>query len=492
MGAAVTCRLDGASKETVPSIKRNLAYVYSSNAFNGLLGLCAVPLGLTFLGTGGYGLFSIYGVLCSYVALVDLGATKNFVRILAAEGEGKGREEHLQDALSLYLVLSGGLLAALPLLLVLVPRWLFPVSAENLVQLRWIIVCAVVEYLLSIPTVLKQMVCVADEQFDRQARFSLASGCCRYALMFLGFVVFKNPAVTVALVASRRLLDLYWGALFLGRFAHPLKPRFSLARLSTIAGQSAALSVAQFFQVTVTSLGSILVNRHLGIEALGSFRAVFDLASRVWFVSNGVGAVLFPRFSRLLGDRERRRDLHARIEGVLSMSWSAYNLVALAGLLLAPPLLRMMWGPQRDSLELFALVLLGVCLNAHSDLSYSYLQASGRYLLASALGAVTLGAMWLGFLFLVRSAGLLAVGWAWLASQLLYALLADALAARVSAVSAAGQARLFLCKMILFAANLIMVAASFSALAESLQTAAVIVVLGSSLHVYWRWGRRTA
>ena len=68
----------------VPAFITNLLSVYSANAVNGVLGIVAVPLVVSALGNEGYGIYSIYVILASYVAIIDCGVTKHFVRLMSS------------------------------------------------------------------------------------------------------------------------------------------------------------------------------------------------------------------------------------------------------------------------------------------------------------------------------------------------------------------------------------------------------------------------
>jgi|GEM_PF-899871 len=416
--------LPGAASKV--GLGRSLAFVYSANAVNGILGVIAVPLGIHYLGAAGYGLFSIYSVLASYIALVDLGVTKNFVRILAADKASDIRRKHLSTALGLYLNISAALLLLLPLACYVVTHWLFPVPVENQTALNWIVAFAIIEYVLAVPSVIRQMLTVADERFDLLSLYNLLSGVSRFILMFSGFILFQRPEVAVLFVVSRRAVDYLIARKFLKAAPHGVRPSINLREQYAFLCYSSILSVAQLFQSTSVALGSILANRYLGLASLGSYRAAFDLANKVWFFSNGVGSVLFPRFARLQADASDRKQLPLRFAAILNASWGGYSLVALAGVLAAPYLLPVMCITETTTITLFMLLLPGVCFNAHSNLGYVFLQATNRFRLAALLSAAGVFLMWATFVASYSWAGLYALGFSWVLGQALYAVISDA------------------------------------------------------------------
>jgi O-antigen/teichoic acid export membrane protein len=459
-------------------IRRNLLSVYTVNAVNGVLGVIAVPLGVALLGVEGYGLFSIYGVLASYIALVDLGVTKNFVRMLASDRLPDAQGRNLQAALGLYILIAAGLLALLPLLLVVVPRFLFPVPEGSGAALKWIVILAAAEYAAGVPSSLMQMFCIANERFDRYAKFVFVSGLCRYGLMFFGIVAFRSPEVVVGFVAGRRLIDAFAARWLMGSLpAQAWRPRFDLAEFRSLIGNSAALSAAQVLQTTTIALGSFLVNRHFGLVGLGTYRAAFDLASKVWFFSNGIGVVAFPRFAQMLSLPEERGRLFARFSGFLGASWAGYNLFGAVGVLAAPSIMVFLGMAHTPAAaDLMVLMVLGLSLNAHSNLSYEFLQAAGKYGLVAVLGAAALAVMAGGFYLLYGRAGVAAMGWAWIASQALYAAVADAMAAAVSVLAVRAQLELLAFKTVILAGSLAMVGVHFGVLPPGARAVSLAVV----------------
>lgn len=400
---------------------------------NGILGVVFVPLAVKLFGVSGYGLFSIYSILASYVVLVDLGVSKNFLLLIATENDPHKKILHLRTAFGIYIILSIVLLLLLPLFIFLVPRYIFVVSPENIPALRWIVVLSFLEYILTIPTAMTQISCIADEHFDRYSRYTFVSGLYRYGLMFLGIIIFRRPEVVVGLVVSRRFLDAFVSRWLM--VSLPLvvfRPRIAFRELKLIVSRSASLSVYQVFQSTVVAIGSVLVNRRLGLNGLGIYRSAFDLANKIWFLSNGIGLVIFPRFAKILSDEIHRKRLSSRILWMLNISWIGYSLLSVLGIISASRILSIIGLTQPLTLELFILLLLGVSWNAHTTLSYEFLQASARFRLVANISVISLLAIVSSYYLLESRTGLLAIGWAWVISQAVSAFIADGLVISIS------------------------------------------------------------
>lgn len=411
------------------------------NAINGILGIIVVPLSVAYLGPAKYGLFSIYSVLAIYVTLLDLGVTKDLTRLLAGEKEVAQQVQYLRTALGFYIGVSLLLLLLLPLAFWLVPQFIFPVPIEFLTSLKWIIFLSLLEYFIGIPSAMLRSYGIAQQQFAQYARFNVITGVYKYLFQLLAVVLFASPTVAVAIVVSRKLIDI-----ISARWLMPALPdgawipSFNLQRLFSTIRTTSLLSLAQLFQSTVLMIGSVLVNRNFGIVNLGLYRAAFDLANRIWFFSNGLGAVIFPKFASDLSEPVKRRQLLNKLPKFLQISWVAYMGIAIIGILAAPTVLWIMHLTQPGVLALFTLLLIGLCMNAHSNLSYEFIQATGKYQQVLTVTLLSLLLMIGNFVWLKNSLGIYAIGWAWIISQSFFAIVTDALTLNHAQFLLKGQA----------------------------------------------------
>ncbi len=432
MNDAATTSLVGDGPEVAPvgSIRRNIAAIYGAYVINGVLSIVVIPLALKQFGSEGYGLYAIYGVLVLYCNLLGTGLHKHFTRLLASDREPASQTANLRIVLALRLTLSAVLLLSLPILCLVVPAFLFPVGSQDVHLVRWLVALVVVEYLLATPTDMMTVHCIANERIGRYSTFVVASGMYRYALIFLGVLVFAAPLPTVALLVSRRLIDPWVARRLMGGCpAGAWWPRFEAGAFWDACRNSTLVSFSEVGHVVMLSLGAVLANAFFGLGGLGIYRAAFDLTSRLWMISNGVGLVIFPRFAHLLSARDRSEPLLNRIGGILDVSWAGYLVVCTLGVWAAPIVLPLL-GLQPEAVQLFMLLLLGTSINAHGTLSYHFLLAAKKYLqatLAVGFGIVALAAT---FAALYVHLGILALGWGWIVSQFAYAVTVDVEARR--------------------------------------------------------------
>ncbi|MFC8685089.1 lipopolysaccharide biosynthesis protein [Brevibacillus porteri] len=404
---------------------KNLASVYVVNIINGILGIIFIPVFINNMGLTAYGLYSIYITVVSYMSLAELGISKNLTRLLASEKDETKKREHFQVVVGLYTIVILLLLILLPALSQVLTKW-FSYGGELQYVIAWIAVLSVLEYILGIPTSLLQANCISNERFNHYSKFTFLSGLYRYALMFLGILLFENPIYVIGLLVSRKAIDFVVAYKVMGGLPRSYwKPIFHLSKFKNLVSESAVLSGSQALQITIISIGSILVGKNFGVEKLGLYRSIFDLVSKVWLVSNVLGLVTFPMFAKILHKPTENLRTISQIPQYLNLSWSFYCLVGFFGTMLAPYILGIFNFPESDVNELFALLLIGVILNAHANLSYEYLQAGGNYLKTLKLSLLALGILFISYFFMLQHAGFHSIGWAWMVSMLIYALVAD-------------------------------------------------------------------
>jgi O-antigen/teichoic acid export membrane protein len=294
-------------------------------------------------------------------------------------------------------------------------------------DLKLIVVLTVVEFCLSTPTMISQTLTTSNEDFSRISKYNVITGIYRYGTMVAAAFVFKKPSIVVAFMVLRRFFDIYCARKIMQWPDRAVwHPRINFQEFKAILAKSSILSLAHFFQATIMASGSILVNRIFGTFVLGNYRAAFDLSSRIWFLSNGIGLLLFPKFSKILANETDRKRIATSVYEILKTSWAVYMLISLAGIILAKYFLPLI-GLDSEQVWLFFIILfVGMCMNAHSNLSYEFLLAQGRYETVTKLSFICLVLLW-GTFYLLKTLGPHSIAWAWVVSQATYAILSDEL-----------------------------------------------------------------
>ena len=404
------------------------------------------------LGTAGYGLLSIYMLLSAYVLIADLGVGKNLLRLLSEQPDPERRLHNIRVGLGMYALLCAGWFAVLPALAILVPRFLFPVPIEYLPALRWMVVLATVEFALGIPASLMQTARVAAQRFDSYAGYSLATGLTRNGVMIGAALIFGSPVAVAAALALRKLVDVLIAGKILGWLPRAAwRPVFDLCSFRSMLSQSLALSAALGLNATLMAIGSPLVNARFGLQGLGLYRAAFDLAGKIAFVSNGVTLVVFPRAARYFATVRDMRRAGAVFGIALRCSSIAYLIFAACAVVAAPWVLPFIGLRDATTIAMFPLLIVGLSLNAHSLLANELVQAAGSYRYSIYLNLSALVTL-VALFETMPVPGLMAIGWAWIGAALVSAMVADALLLSLCATGRSGQASAALVKIVATAA----------------------------------------
>lgn len=407
------------------NFKKNLLSVYGVNLINGLCGIMFVPLALKGLGAEGYGLYSIFTIMSSYIYFSELGTTKYFTRILARDKDILIQKKHIQLAVSIYLRLAGALVLLTPIMLYLIPKYVFPVhDSENIISI--IIIYAIVDYLLSLPTAIILMYNIGNEKFLKVSKYNLISGISRHSLLIISVLVSDSVIFLMNVYLLRRIIDFYYSIKLLDKI--PLsswKPNYQKGEFKRVISQSIYLSMSQILQVSVIALGTYLVNKHFTLQEVGLYKSSFDIATKVWFISNGLGLVIFPRFAAITADKSQVKNFIKKLKKYNLLSWVVFNIIFLIGILCLP-LLKFIF-PIQDEM-LFGTLLLGTCLNAHANFSYEFLQAGGYFKTVILVNLFSPLVMLIGFYIFIDYYGLLSVGVSWGISQIFYSISLDIMA----------------------------------------------------------------
>ncbi len=411
---------------------RNVGYVYGAHLATGVLGVLFVPLATRLLGFDGYALWSIYGVMQGYVVLVEFGLGKNLVRLLAAADADESRAALLRHAVACYLLVAGVLSAlAFPL------AWfativLFPVPAGDESTAFAIAVLAALDYVLGIPAALRGSYTMGHEEFSRLARYTAASGVLRYGLPLVALASGASPLGVVAITVARRLPE-WWLASRLLTPVPPgaMRPVFNGKRIGAFFRQTSELAYAQILQVGIMSFGIWAIGRRGDMNAVGAFRGLFDLASKLWFISSGISLVVYPAFAAMLAKPANRTRLAELLPLAARASLQVYAAALCGGVLVGVPLLPLLGFKAAEAQQAFALLLAGSVAMAHASVSYELIQSAGAFRRAALLNAAILGIYAMVAWALGSVPALFAVTLAWALAQGLGAALLDHSAQRV-------------------------------------------------------------
>jgi O-antigen/teichoic acid export membrane protein len=402
-------------------MKKNLFSISIVNLINGIAGIAFIPLAIKSLGSEGYGIYSIFVILTSYIYFVEMGVAKYFTRIIAQSIDINDQQKSMQSAVGMYIRIALILIIVTPILAVIVPLYVFPTNSSLFVAL--LVILAALDYLLSLPTTIRLTFNIGKENFEQVSKFNLISGLSKHFVLIVSVILFKSVLILIITILIRRLFDIFYAKRLLVNLPHgSWKPQYNKGEFKSILSQSLLLSAAQLTQVTILSIGTILVNKYFSMNEVGDYKSVFDLATKVWFFSNSIGIVVFPRFATMLKSKEGRIILGNKIPRYFNISWITYNALFITLLIVIPILPNFL---MIQNMELFFLLLLGVCMNAHTNLSYEFLQADSKLKEVIFNSLFTLITMVLIFYLFMNRYGLYSIGISWIISQFINSIIMD-------------------------------------------------------------------
>lgn len=222
----------------------------------------------------------------------------------------------------------------------------------------------------------------AASRYEVLAKIALVQAVSRYVWIFGLLWLGEGDLRLLVLMPLRRVLEYAAlrglpGVIDGGRIALSRVGATNLAAALTKYG-----SIIGWLLLGTEGVG-LLVYLHFGDAEFGRYRAIFDLASKAWFVATIFPLVLYPRI-RLV---ERGPQLIRTMKKALSVSFVGYLVAALLGLGLAPWVFPIAFPALEGSERYLFGVLLGVAMVGHARLGLECLQAFGATRVAAALAA---------------------------------------------------------------------------------------------------------
>ncbi len=360
---------------------KKLFSVYSSNLVLGILGIITVPILLKNIGVEGYGYYGIYLTLFSYFTLFELGILKHFTKLLAQK-----KNTDVNEIISCFYYFTALVILFFTPITVLSTNLLFGVD----LQLAIIIgVIASLEYIFYLPTKINSSYATAKKDFERISIFNFISGLIRYTIIIFGSIITQNVIIIIILLAIRRIFDIKLSKKItkveVQIFDIKNVNKINLIKIIGYYKESIYLSGTQALQINLNGMVSLIISKLFGVEGLGFFRSTYDLLSKIWFFSNGLGLVVFPYFAgSSVGVKKYKR--------YTLVSWIFYTFIFISFVLLFPIINEFLLNNslnKNEDMLLFLFMLISILLLAQGNLSFEFLQAKGNYKYLMLITAIT-------------------------------------------------------------------------------------------------------
>ncbi|MBN8193802.1 oligosaccharide flippase family protein [Bacillus sp. NTK074B] len=349
---------------------KKLFSVYSSNFFLGILGIITVPILLKNIGVEGYGYYGIYLTLLSYFTLFELGIIKHFTKLISQ------KKTEVNEIISCFYYFTVSIILLFIPITILITILLFGIGWKTAVLIG---VSVSLEYIFYLPTKIYSSYSTANKNFERISLFNSISGLIRYILIILGAIITQNVYIVIILLAIRRLFDIKLSKKVMREkiqvFNIKSINKTNLFKVFGYYRESIYLSGTQVLQINLNGMISFIISKFYGVEGLGIYRSTYDVLSKIWFFSNGLGLVIFPYFAgQSVGLNKYKNYTY--------ISWVFYTCVYIAFIVLFPFLNKFLLNDTLENNEdifLFLFTLISVLLVAQGNLSFEFLQAKGNY-----------------------------------------------------------------------------------------------------------------
>lgn len=277
----------------------------------------------------------------------------------------------------------------------------------------------VFDYVLGLPLVRYSVICSVSGKTENVAILAAVQNTSRFLVLLL--LVLSDQAGTWLLIfiPLRRLFDWIVMLILGGGLNWPLSASFKgIVRVREALWRFGAVSIA--LMVGTEGLG-VAVAIVYGQDAYAKYKVVFDLCSKLWFVTSIFPLVLYPQIKVMnIGVAGI-----VKITSALTWSFVIYLGLTVIGTAIAPNALSYIFPAVDISGFVFAAVLFGVALFGHSRLGMEILQAhsSAKSVVVLAVGfSAVMLSVFVAFSFVSYS---VAIVGAWVIASLVLAISVD-------------------------------------------------------------------
>lgn len=320
-----------------PSLRKNVAALYAVQFASYLAPFVTLPWLTRILGPVGFGRIGFAGAVIGYfVLLADYGFNFSATRQVATRWDDRaGRSQVFWTTLSVKALLAG---VGLPVLVLL--TYCGPKFADQRALL-------LISYLTVVGTVLTPV--WYFQGIERQTALSLISIATRLAAIPAIFLCVRAPTdvATAAWITSGT--SVTGGLLclcFLARYGELDRPAFKFRDLFGVLRDGWHLFISTASISLYQATNTVVLGLVAGPAAVGHYSAADKLIQAAQGMLAPINQSVYPRVSRLMKDS--RSEAYSLIRRVLRIQGSIALCLSLGLFLVAPPLIRIFYGPAYD------------------------------------------------------------------------------------------------------------------------------------------------
>lgn len=417
----------------ISTVKTNIIANYLGQGWTALMGLVFIPLYIKYLGMEAYGLIGLFGVLQSWLCLLDLGLTPTLSREMARFTGGEHTAQSIRNLLRSVEVIGFAIAALTTLGIWAVSGWLasdwlkterLPVDivAQALAVMGAVMALRFIENIYRSSIVGLQQQVVLNLVTSVMATFRGAGA--------IGVLAWVSPTVT-AFFIWQGFVSVATVALLAFTVYHflppaPARARFSLSVLRSVWHFAAGMLGITFSALLLTQVDKILLSRLLTLETFGHYVLAATVANSLSLLQGPVTQVLYPRFTELVACGEKEALIVAYHKGAqlvsVLMGSAAILLIFFGDIIMtlwtADPLLAHRVAP------LLAVLALGTMLNGLMVVPYQMQLAYGWTSLAVWVNTIMVLLLVPTLFWVTPNYGAMGAAWVWVALNAGYVLFA--------------------------------------------------------------------
>jgi len=379
--------------------------------------LLTTPIVIRLLGSEGYGVLLLVGLIPNYFVFADFGmgmASTKFASEKYAKGDFEAEARAVRSAAFIALICSS--LFALPIAVFaerIIGQFNVP---ENLQwQAVWGLRMACITFVVVILSNVVNTPQLSRLRMDLNAAINAATKVCisvgTVIVLYSGGGIIGAAAWNLVVATCGFMAHLFVS----GRLLRPfLDISIDRGLITPMLRFGFGLSISGIAGIFLVNLEKLLVTKFISVQSLAYYSIAFTFANMATVFSWSMVQSLIPAFSQLLTP-DRREQFNALFSRAIKMSiiWLLPTLMML--FVVARPFFTVWAGPDfgRESPEPFYILLAGLLFNIVAYVPYTSLVASGRTALIAKIHSAELIPYAVGASILISKFGINGAALAW-------------------------------------------------------------------------------
>ncbi len=340
-----------------------------------------VPYTISKIGTEGYGIWALIGVIGSYQTFVDFGLTTSLIRFVAKAEAVKDYDaisEYLATSMTIYLVLS----SIIVLLIIIFRKFI----VFNVLNIKTEIEAA---YFLVIFTALSSLVNMISGLFrsiiDGVQRMDISNGILTFQVVLSAIGTFfflengyglKGLAINLLICSIISLIaNIYFSKLILPYKISPLL--FKISRFKEMISYSINLQLANLIRMWVEPLNKILISHFFSLSYVGYYEIALKFNNQLTNLIRSALSPIFPAASEIYQKEgiEKIEKLRIKSSKYLFVFLTAVYIVVI---ILIPDFVQLWLGSDLQIVSsLIVIFMVGLYISLLATPAYSILNSTG-------------------------------------------------------------------------------------------------------------------